>query len=280
MKRLFCYFMLCCLVFLFGCSQSDEKTPEAVVEEVTNQEITLVVGTYKQNGEKTSVERQGIYSGQLVNGVPQGKGEFTTENDEGVEWTYIGDFKDGLFDGNGKTITDSDDSIAEIGNYTDGFFTPNDQEFIDYSMRFFEEGKMTDKAIEFYHNHKDLFPVHSNEEAEEMDKCIISNPSYAELSKNITEFGDGLITLDGISTLQVYENTFFGRDFSWLLMAYEYPDGSVEIYVINFLGSTDIIEGDIVNVIGLPMGAYSYDNVSGGKTNAITILGSEIEKVQ
>lgn len=67
-------------------------------------------------------ERTGTYSGEIVNGVPDGKGKFTTTNAEGGSWTYEGEFKNGHFEGEGKTTWKS--GQVEIGTYKDDKIVP------------------------------------------------------------------------------------------------------------------------------------------------------------
>lgn len=67
-------------------------------------------------------ERTGTYSGEIVNGVPNGKGKFTTTNAEGGSWTYEGEFKNGHFEGEGKTTWKS--GQVEIGTYKDDKIVP------------------------------------------------------------------------------------------------------------------------------------------------------------
>ena len=63
---------------------------------VSNQQMTLTLAY----GEKT-----GQYTGEVDdNNLPNGKGSFTTQNNQGMKWTYDGEFKNGHFDGQGKTV--------------------------------------------------------------------------------------------------------------------------------------------------------------------------------
>ena len=49
-------------------------------------------------------ERRGVYTGEVnEQGIPNGKGKFTTQNAQGETWFYEGDFKDGHFEGVGCT---------------------------------------------------------------------------------------------------------------------------------------------------------------------------------
>ncbi len=68
-------------------------------------------------------DRIGKYSGDVnEQGLPHGQGKFTTENSEGEKWTYEGEFKNGHFDGEGKTTWKS--GIVEIGIYKDDVIVP------------------------------------------------------------------------------------------------------------------------------------------------------------
>ena len=67
-------------------------------------------------------DRTGTYSGDLVNGIPNGKGKFTTKNTDGESWTYEGEFKNGHFNGEGQITWES--GYAEIGTYKDDVIVP------------------------------------------------------------------------------------------------------------------------------------------------------------
>lgn len=67
-------------------------------------------------------ERTGTYTGDLTDGIPNGQGKFTTENDKGEKWTYEGEFKNGHFEGEGKTTWKS--GQIEIGTYKDDVIVP------------------------------------------------------------------------------------------------------------------------------------------------------------
>ena len=61
-------------------------------------------------------DRTGVYSGEVnEQNIPNGKGKFTSKNSQGLEWTYEGTFKDGHFDGKGKTSWK--DGRVEEGTY-------------------------------------------------------------------------------------------------------------------------------------------------------------------
>lgn len=97
-KKMVTLWVLCCFLFV-GCG--DEK------------EITLNL---------SYGERTGTYSGELVDGVPNGEGTFTSENEEGEEWTYEGEFKNGHFEGKGKVTWEN--GHIEEGTFKDDVIVP------------------------------------------------------------------------------------------------------------------------------------------------------------
>ena len=99
MKKIFAVILACCLVFsLAGCG-----------EEMT---LNLSYG-----------DRTCTYSGDVnEQGLPHGQGKFTSTNLEGEKWTYEGKFKNGHFDGEGKTTWEN--GTMEIGTYKDDVIVP------------------------------------------------------------------------------------------------------------------------------------------------------------
>ena len=80
------------------------------VEYVENYDITITFnyGT-----------RTGTYSGSLKNGLPDGFGKFSSENNAGTSWTYIGEWDSGHFSGDG--FTTYEDGTIKLGIHEDDF---------------------------------------------------------------------------------------------------------------------------------------------------------------
>ena len=73
----------------------------------------------------SEVDRTGDYSGATINGSPEGQGVFSAINDEGKEYTYTGEFRNGLFNGQGSRIMKDEDRMKLIGNFSEGNFCPS-----------------------------------------------------------------------------------------------------------------------------------------------------------
>lgn len=63
-------------------------------------------------------DRTGTYTGEMKDGLPNGKGTFTSTNDEGVSWTYDGEWEYGTMSGYGTLVWPSD-SLEFRGYYRD-----------------------------------------------------------------------------------------------------------------------------------------------------------------
>lgn len=66
--------------------------------------------------------REGTYKGDEKDGVPHGQGEFTSQNSEGESWTYTGDFVNGHFEGEGRTVWAN--GSEEVGFYENDVIVP------------------------------------------------------------------------------------------------------------------------------------------------------------
>lgn len=78
----------------------------ASAENVVQMPYTLVTADYS---------RDGLYTGEAYNGIPDGYGLFESTNDDNVRWHYVGYWMDGLMDGEGATYWD--DGALEVGTY-------------------------------------------------------------------------------------------------------------------------------------------------------------------
>ena len=78
--------LLCCLsLFLFtGCEGSTTST-EPKTETVENQELTLSMKDWDSTGlALTDIENTGTYTGEVVDGIPNGTGRFDTQTRKGL----------------------------------------------------------------------------------------------------------------------------------------------------------------------------------------------------
>lgn len=93
------------LVLLLSFAMAEDVQTETVVQ------MTYIV-------KLPDVIREGMYTGEVVNGVPNGYGLFTTVNSSGEPWHYIGQWVDGAMTGEGGCYWNS--GQANVGTYESG----------------------------------------------------------------------------------------------------------------------------------------------------------------
>ncbi len=73
---------------------------------------------------------RGRYEGEALAGVPEGGGVFTGRTGENISFTYSGEWRGGLWNGQGSLIYDSELYYDRVGTFTDGVFTPDWRELL------------------------------------------------------------------------------------------------------------------------------------------------------
>ncbi len=95
-----------------GNDKSGEDQPVAAGEESAPVETAQMPADLPE-GDRESVEltlqfpsdeRSGMYTGETQDGLPHGKGSFSSANSEGTGWTYTGSWEMGVIQGEGETI--------------------------------------------------------------------------------------------------------------------------------------------------------------------------------
>lgn len=92
-------------------------------------------------------DEYGKFSGEVNMGIPNGFGSFTGQGDNGANWIYEGEWKDGKFNGKGKIVWEKNkngqkevqEGIFQMGKLTSGTQTINDK--LVYQGEFNQEGK-------------------------------------------------------------------------------------------------------------------------------------------
>ncbi|MFZ5974748.1 MAG: hypothetical protein ACOYU3_04990 [Bacillota bacterium] len=156
MKKLRFLFAFILVFMLSACGQApptaspvmtQQPSPSGpAVENVTNKKMTLTFAFG---------EREGTYSGDVVNDLPHGNGVFTTLNTEGVNWTYEGGWENGHLSGNGKTVW-SDGYVIE-GTYKNDRLNGTGRTYQDNALVY--EGNYKDDE---YDGQGTLYDMHGN----------------------------------------------------------------------------------------------------------------------
>ena len=95
-------------------------------------------------------DREGVYTGEMENGVPHGYGCFVREDETGENsWIYVGEFESGIFSGEGVTAWLSQGGY-DSGTYQDAVIVSGvkrmDDERLRWEGKFNADGTVEGKA--------------------------------------------------------------------------------------------------------------------------------------
>ncbi len=221
---------------------------------------------------KDGVIRTGKYEGDLLDGLASGHGTFSAINSAGEAYTYTGEWKNGLYNGQGETHFERD-YYSYIGTYIDGDFAPTPADFFVSIGTYPEkEHDVNEKAFSFMTTHSQAFIENSYKGMEDL---IDKEYTYKAFAKNHSNSGDKLIQVPYLNVLQIFEyDDWWGYDYTFIL-AY---DGQYNYYYIRMLGTADkIYEGSRIKLTALPLDYMTYPNVGGGTTWAIACAAIAVE---
>lgn len=266
MKKVLAALTALTLLFsLVGCSGSKEKTVE-------NYDLTITISEWDNETKELAepFEVSGSYTGLLVDGLPEGEGSFTAVNNDGITWTYTGNFENGTFNGYGTTSWDDDTGVNETGTYTDGAYTPTAMEILTgfigdvnaatYSV---SAGNKT-----FIAENADLFPAATDDARLKVDSLANADLSYAQMAKSLSGYEGQTVSLHLIVT-QIMEETIFGHTISHGVAV----DPDYNYYYFLYPDALPgVLDGTGVETVALPIAASGFDNIGGGTTNVIVIF--------
>lgn len=284
-KKLFLGVSLSLCLVLTSCGSSSsvgaiQSSVPAKPITVTDQEMTLSLKLWDDSGLSSSVqERTGTYSGETVNGVPEGHGTFKTTNPAGNPWYYEGEFTNGAFNGQGKSIwpvdeNSDEDELSEIGTYTDGLFTPTKSELIQHlgTFRWLGEFSISDETKSFIDSHENLFPTQNDSDLQDLESFVDRTIQYKHLTKSLSKYLSNIVEISNVSVVQIFETPIAGHTITSMLV----QDQDFNSIVIYFDRPLEVYQGDSVSIFGLPVASTGFDNVGGGTTNVIVLYGCSI----
>ncbi|GAA0386651.1 hypothetical protein [Paenibacillus motobuensis] len=137
-----------------------------------------------------------------------------------------------------------------------------------------EGGQLNEKTYNYLVDHSELFPAVTAKTKKTAESEADASITTKHLFKNINPYLDKMVTISGYVIDIEEEEADYGTIADIHIMD-EYGNSVVGIY----LSSTgDILEDDYVTMTGVPTEIYSFDNISGGVTNAVFFTVSTIEK--
>ncbi|MBK5253424.1 MAG: hypothetical protein JJE03_02960 [Peptostreptococcaceae bacterium] len=238
------------VILLTGCTK-----------DVENQELSVTL--------ETDEIRVGLYTGEVENDIPNGNGKFSTENPEGEEWYYEGEFVNGEFEGTGEMVFESglkysgqfhENSIIEGSYYNDDGKLVYKGEFADRNNYFLYEGEgilYDSEEVEMY---KGEFYNDKPSDLEKIEE-LVKETNYEDLASDESRLEDIVKVTGTVFSIWEYD------DYVVYLVAtdnlYE------EVYCIEYTQNDDekrIVENDVATFCGEYEGLYTYETGTGDNT--------------
>lgn len=216
------------------------------------------------------LDRTGYFSGDVIDGIASGTGIFTAINSDGNEYTYEGEWKKGLWEGEGARRF-KDSPWVYNGRYEEGEFTPTPAQFF-ATMGSGYAFDISEKSINFINEHACAFTENIvDDESIEFEE----NFKYEAFSKNSSQYGDKLIEINNLKVVQIFEYEDWGYEYTFFIA----QDSQYRVYYCYKLGYADeIYEGSRVKMVALPVDYMTYENTMGNTIYAIACAVVSITK--
>ena len=286
-------FLLLVLVLCAGCSQMADETEEInpaptqsaalqslsptesiAVETPAPTPATITVSSEQMTLHFVYGERTGVYSGEILDGLPHGTGTFVTQNEDGLSWTYEGAWENGHMNGEGITVWD--DGYKQTGTYANDSLNGQGAEYQDdillYEGNYLNgiyqgQGKLLNcvgKTI--YEGDFSKGYMNETSEAREtrlatfMQQCqAIDFEEYA--NNNQAYIGQDILLTGKLFDVWLYEGEEYYGDF----LVYEQDNtNNIVSVVYNYsVNETAFQEETMVNIWGTISGMYTYTTEDG-----------------
>ena len=287
MKKKFLSLALSCalLLALAGCGTNNETSSgqsdsSPQVQTVTDMTYSITERYYTETGEVETLEVEGLYTGQVVDEIPNGEGTFVSESSDGDIWTYTGQFENGLYNGQGKmTLSaesdDQDENLDfEVGTFIDGLFTPTTYELFNTISSFATaDYSISDENRDFMELNSDLLPAVTAEAQSKLSNFVDSSITYPMMTKTLDGLGGKFYHCPNAYVIQIFQTKMHGHDVTEIICS----DADRNVYYILYDGVLpDVYDESTIEFTAMPVSASGYENVSGGFTNTIVMIGGSV----
>lgn len=225
-----------------------------------------------QNGNE---KNRGLYEGSTLHGLPHGEGSFTGRNSENIDYSYTGEWEEGLFHGAGSLVYESQLYYKRIGHFTKGAFTPQGLEILDALSSAGASFTMSDNTRAYVEKFPELLKADTQlKRAEECDyrgeySPLLNFKNYYAQPENFDSafmyvFNSKIIYRRMITVLgeETPISCFVGAN-----PLYQEP---VVCYIVgSFSGFGN---ANVFNCYGIPLGKTTYTNANGDAVEAIALL--------
>lgn len=138
-----------------------------------------------------------------------------------------------------------------------------------------EQLALSDESYTFIVENHSIFPALNNSDIEQAKSLADSSITAKHLNKNAQPYFQKIATFQG-TVISVEESPAEVSETVSLTHVMDNEGQSYQVFM--YKGTGEILEEDSVRFWGTPVGASSFENVSGGFTNVQVFLGSHVEK--
>ena len=224
-------------------------------------------------------DRAGTYEGAAVAAVPEGEGVFRSVDAQGIPWTYRGEWKDGLMDGQGELRYEAEDHLLRTGTFTAGSFTPSWQEALTVLGTGEPAFSLSQEQIEFLSRYPELWEGGSRTN-------FFDSPYRSEIDRKLTLlacFQDpeasqtpGWMEVYSLKVLSAYVGPAFsgGPDITRITAA----DKNYErVFYILVPGTVEGIASNLwINFVGVPIALSSYTTVLSTTHDCLVMVAGDM----
>ena len=205
-------------------------------------------------------KRQGKYSGEVVDGIPNGQGTFESQNSSGIKWVYDGEWKNGKMNGQGKMTFQDGKGAVEEGTFTDNEFTPT---LVERIQEFGTRGSdrcqyiLSSDEKDFIQNNASIF---EGKDQKGLDGKIDKTFNINQFKKNPNSISPAFVKISNASIVQISEYEEEGKTVTFCIADTEDYEDVLYFYMIG--SSKDAVEDSTVDIILLPIDYTTYKNVN------------------
>ncbi len=222
-----------------------------------------------------SEKNRGCFEGATVDGQPSGQGSFTGRNRENIDYSYTGSWAEGLFDGEGRLIYESELYYDRIGHFSAGKFAPEGIELLEClgtaGPRFTLTEKTRSYILKFPEFLKRETLLKKTDEFEYKGEYN-AYLTYVNYMSDPERFEGAFMYVFNDKILERRTITAFGEDYP---VGYYVATNTLynDPIVCYFLGSFSTFESaNVFNCYAIPLGKTTYTNANGDAVDAIALL--------
>ena len=220
-------------------------------------------------------KRDGVYTGDVMDGIPNGNGKFSTQNSNGKKYYYEGEWKNGKWNGQGKVVFEDKTLGVQEGTYTDNSFTPTLVERIQ-ELGTYEDDccyTLSEAEKQFIEDNAEII---EGKNLQGLSTKVDSSFKVEQFKKNSNSFSPAFVKMSNTSIVQISEyEGYNGQTLTFCIASSEDYETNLYLYMIG--SAKDAVENSTADIYFLPLEYTTYKNVSNSDVWAIAGVAVKID---